>query len=190
MNGIKGFSIVVFLFLCISMFFLSIGRSEESIEDKSFREEYEKTMIGEMDFPVMIMSRIDFTNDDPSMFEELESSYIMADLHKKRFLMFFCYNELSVEAVKIEKIIVNDKYSLDFIQSSEGVDENESFVVFSLDPILTDKKEKLVITVFFEKDNKMNFEKREFIIYGSSIKMAFEGIGDFYKSHYESASEI
>jgi len=114
----------------------------------------------------------------------------MADLHKKRFLMFFCYNELSVEAVKIEKIIVNDKYSLDFIQSSEGVDENESFVVFSLDPILTDKKEKLVITVFFEKDNKMNFEKREFIIYGSSIKMAFEGIGDFYKSHYESASEI
>lgn len=191
MSGIKGFSIVTIILLCVAFFFLSVGKSEESIEDKQFKEEYNKTMIGEMDFPVMVYSRIDFTNDNESLYEELDSSYLMADLHKKRFLLFFCYNELPMETLQIDRIIVNDEYQLEFIQDDESLsDEDKSFVVFQVDPLLTKDRKNIVVTIFFKENNNLNFLRREFIIYPTYIDLAFEGIEDFYIKYSESVGEI
>lgn len=187
MSGIKGFSIVTIIFLLLAVLFLSVGNTEE-MNDEQFEKEYNKTLIGEIDYPVVMPCVVKRDGQDP-MYEWVEKSFLMADVHRNKVLIFFSYYEDNIETAPIESIFLNDK-KIDFLQDDEAIEnEGKSFVVIPIVGSEFAKNDDISVVVFYG-ENKLSLNHRFFVISDRHLDNIFQMVVEMVKEYKESEIKL
>jgi hypothetical protein len=183
MSGIKGFSIVTIIFLLIGFLFIGISRGEE-LTDEEYEKLYKQELLHEINVPLSIITRVYYKEETHRTFEDIRSSYFLVDIFKNMsFSLFLGYEEFTTEKLAIDKIVLDKKIEIEFLQDDEAFEhrkKNSSFVVFPLLPEQTKNGKNTLVEIYF-KDNKMGVIKKEFVIFSKQVDEVFDEIEKWYK---------
>lgn len=183
MNGVKGFSIVTIIFLLIGFLFIGISRSEE-MTDEEYEKQYKQQLLHEINVPLSIVTRVYHKNETYRKFEDIRSPYFLVDIFKDMsFSLYLGYEEFRTEKLVIDKIVLDKKTEVEFIQDDKAFQHRKkesSFVVFPLLSEHTMKGKNTLVEIYF-KDNKMGIVKKEFIIFSKQVDEVFDEIEKWYK---------
>jgi len=183
MNGVKGFSIVTIIFLLIGFLFIGISRSEE-MTDEEYEKQYKQQLLHEINVPISIVTRVHHKNETYRKFEDIRSSYFLVDIFKDMsFSLYLGYEEFRTEKLMIDKIVLDKKIEIEFLQDDEAFEHRKkesSFVVFPLVSEQTMNGKNTLVEIYF-KDNKMGIIKKEFVIFSNQVDKVFDEIEKWYK---------
>ena len=184
MSGTKGFSIIITAILLLAFLFIGIGRGQDMTEEE-FEKQYKESIEHQINMPLDIVSRIHIEGEKIKTFETLRHPYFLVDIFKSgAFSLFFGYVDQKMDKLTISKVIANGNIELASIQyddTFEHREKNQSYVVFGLLPEITPTGRSIDIEVFFEPNNQ-NITKKTFTIDTLEIDKIFKEVEKYYKA--------